>query len=834
MFKRKQYRSILLSVLIEIRKYNGTEAAANSIVNALIVFEQFISKEQLDENTAQATYHPRSRIDCTLDGLLDYAATNELKDRKIMSAIAGIHPIPGFIVNHIEGVILPPNPEAGNIVPDEGEEKYEEKIFEPRVKELFTLLAREGIFLDDCIVTCGKLRSSQMREQSYLVIEIPRLNRVVIINDQVGEATYIVYGMGDARRFLQLTKQDLLEEINIRAKRVVRYSVSQWHADICLLLFREDVWNEESIAEVINRPSIKLSTAKIQAVRDAIISTPWADPEVWISMKPAEVRKICLAGHKIGSLYTIFNIPGSGRGQIVRRLRLAICLFGELPLLREALRLESLSPDDMRKEILSTDWGDPNKWVTAYPTELLQLQIGRRGITAIARLLGLQSEPHRGKIPMLELGREIFGEDPIIVDALNHELNTKARIRTQILDSSWSDPKSWVSMTGEGARKVIIDGKKLSNIATIFGVKENPLHRKGRLLLAKALFGEIPEIEEALFQMDITPEQVKDRIKKSEWGRLEQWYRMTSEELARVSIIGLKIGRLAQILGLKHNPKKSKLHRLYFAREVFGSCQELDEAILAEEAGPDEWKQYVLSSQWSDPQWWANASRYDAREVNILGKGIAWLCGVFGIEYPHGTSREHVILIAINIFGPLDILVEVQRKASLSEDDYRAAILSSKWGHPQIWVDMTLKEAHRVEILGKKISSLATIFGVHHKKVASHLGRLSIARGIFGDHPLIMNALRIEQGGEDFFRDAILSSEWGDVKKWISMSSTTSHEFTILGKKISAVARIFGFDDTVKSRKLPRLQFAKAIFGESPLLNEEIRKEKLRLQRKKE
>ena len=66
--------------------------------------------------------------------------------------------------------------------------------FENRLNQILVLLNREGVTTDDVKMYDGVVSPNMMRQRSYRLVQIPRLNREILVCDQIGEASFVGNG----------------------------------------------------------------------------------------------------------------------------------------------------------------------------------------------------------------------------------------------------------------------------------------------------------------------------------------------------------------------------------------------------------------------------------------------------------------------------------------------------------------------------------------------------------------------------------------------------------------------------------------------------------------
>lgn len=92
-------------------------------------------------------------------------------------------------------MIIPPSTLPG--VKGNGQAEFKQNGIQPRLKTILFMLANEfGLDLNDPrevkLPLKGKNDPDAMRQESYALLEIPALNRVILVCDEVGNATYVL------------------------------------------------------------------------------------------------------------------------------------------------------------------------------------------------------------------------------------------------------------------------------------------------------------------------------------------------------------------------------------------------------------------------------------------------------------------------------------------------------------------------------------------------------------------------------------------------------------------------------------------------------------------
>jgi hypothetical protein len=201
------------------RDYDGSEASEQNVYSMIHAFEA-CAREIADHQVIDVT-NPSLRDELELavahavasdlptlsvDGLLGLAI--ESFGRKLDAGTAdlltietGLHFLPTFGTT--------------NIVPSDEPDAVWDIRVEPRTAQLIQALNRNGIYTDDIVVFKGVNVPRVMRQRPYTLIQIPRLDREVLICDEVQQATFIGIGQREPTYWATHSKEQLSQEIGI-------------------------------------------------------------------------------------------------------------------------------------------------------------------------------------------------------------------------------------------------------------------------------------------------------------------------------------------------------------------------------------------------------------------------------------------------------------------------------------------------------------------------------------------------------------------------------------------------------------------------------------------
>ncbi len=111
--------------------------------------------------------------------------------------------------------------------------REEKELSESRYGKILEILRENEIYADDIIVYKGQLRTSQMRQTSYRVIQIPRLSKTIFVCDEYGEASFVIDSLVYPEVFLEHTKSDIREKL--AAKKIIHSE--DWETRILEAIF---------------------------------------------------------------------------------------------------------------------------------------------------------------------------------------------------------------------------------------------------------------------------------------------------------------------------------------------------------------------------------------------------------------------------------------------------------------------------------------------------------------------------------------------------------------------------------------------------------------------
>jgi len=151
-------------------------------------------------------------------------------------------------------VIVPPDAPVRPIVPGNGEGVLENKL-RPRLKTLLFILKKDNdIDLDQLKIAEGITTNEMMRKEPYYSVEVPSLNRTVLVCNEEGNATFVI----DTKKLeeLEISTEQLLDMTKDELNALMAA-----HAGFGRRIIQSDSW--------VNNIAVNLSEIQLSANEQA-------------------------------------------------------------------------------------------------------------------------------------------------------------------------------------------------------------------------------------------------------------------------------------------------------------------------------------------------------------------------------------------------------------------------------------------------------------------------------------------------------------------------------------------------------------------------------------
>jgi len=305
----------------------------------------------------------------------------------------------GVEYEKVDDIIVDTDPSRAQITPGSGKGLERKELIEDKLKVLLhSVLYKKGVFTTDVCIVDGALKNNMMKEESYLCIEIPIINRTIMLNRKYGEASFVLPGIHDRSDLFESTKDDLIFEYFARRVVFNEKDVKKWVSEMQQYLFDED-FDE---AKRINIQQYNLRRRFIYAFKKK-----FPTPEDWMDMTHREKLKI--QGKGLRAISTIFNVKGNPADNSRIMAQLGKKIYGEG---HSILECELWGQADWIKEIkilVST----PEDWMDMTHKEKAKLKIQGKGLNAISTIFNVKGNPADNSRIMAQLGKKIYGPHPV-------------------------------------------------------------------------------------------------------------------------------------------------------------------------------------------------------------------------------------------------------------------------------------------------------------------------------------------------------------------------------------------------------------------------------------
>jgi hypothetical protein len=548
----------------------------------------------------------------------------------------------GFIVAKPQDVFVPPD-DAPAVETGSGT-GWESSRYQPRLLQLIDGLQKSGVFKEDVIIRVGALRSSSMRTAPYVIVEIPGINKEVILCDEVGEITFVAGEIHGPNFYRDQTKAELKLAPQIQAIKYL--SPKQWLGEVTAHLFPRD-----------QAPKVKLDLISMETLRQAILSDPTMTAERWANMKGPQKTKYRAPGTALGlrAVGSRFGIDTSPVGYHDAHLALGEKIFGKGTVISARIALSHASLDEVAAKIRAAGW-TPEKWAAMSYADKLTFRIPdtNLGINALATRFGINGNPLHNEEHYFGLGKRIFGDVPAFEVALSRKNDTPEQIIGRILSSGITD-EIWAGMTTKNRMQYRVPDLELgiTALARKLGVPGEPAHRDlDHYKLGLTIFKDSPILLEKLRWETASPSDLVEHILSSGITP-DGWLQMNQQKRVSWQVPGTSIGieALATRLGCSLRPFKYYEDYLELGEKIFGGATVISRELALERATPAELAQMIRASGMT-AEIWASMSWAKLRRFKVPGTemGMTALATRFGLQGNPYKSAAAMVELGRKIF----------------------------------------------------------------------------------------------------------------------------------------------------------------------------------------
>lgn len=409
----RDYRDAMATAIKAARAYDGTQKKYESLMSSLERVQ-----ETVESTVTSSTSSAPSALDLEIETAFKFAPLQprDLNDvlaiaeesrkkflrRSIEEPEAEDSPL---LIRKIDEVILPPDKDL-KIEIKTGEEPFTPAEFERRVDSFLSMLAQNDIYADDVIITVGREPKNSFRHTSYTHVEIPRLHRVVLLCDQIGEATFVLRAYLDPTT--PWTKEQLMEKLGGDCRRIVKHGQKHWEEELRKYLFQPDAW-QDGHKDSFEDSKRKIDVRSHEGLR-SVLKEMYAPKTFLDAFGRAErVRKV--QGLGWASILKNLQIEGSIDARPTR-LEVAKFVWGVgHPEVQRWVELYARTQDEWRN-LIKHGW-TPETWYRMTDPQRLAIKIDGFGYSALASFAGAPViTPKRTMFENnLAFGKYLWGEE---------------------------------------------------------------------------------------------------------------------------------------------------------------------------------------------------------------------------------------------------------------------------------------------------------------------------------------------------------------------------------------------------------------------------------------
>jgi hypothetical protein len=195
------YQRLLDDAEAAIDLFTLAEKAEDDLLDALIPLDAYLKSRGMDRSIVH-TYLTRAVQN--LYHRIESANSIETVLTELRNS--------GAVVIDTAHVYLPPDHGRMMNATSDTPRNYEVKT-EPRLAWALAALKTLRIYGDDLIVRVGRVDADMMREHPYIVLEIPRIGKQIILCEQVGNRTFVSHEILDPQHF-EVLKKPLLRGLS--------------------------------------------------------------------------------------------------------------------------------------------------------------------------------------------------------------------------------------------------------------------------------------------------------------------------------------------------------------------------------------------------------------------------------------------------------------------------------------------------------------------------------------------------------------------------------------------------------------------------------------------
>ena len=345
-----------------------------------------------------------------------------------------------------------------------------------RINLLFNeiLNIENNVYLWDFRVIIGKDNNNSLRKYSYVVIEIPKLNKTIFVNNRYWEATYI-YGWIPTDKSLLTKWKESLKDL---CTRISFHNTEQWKIQILNSLFKEESENKEGLYKNIKAKDLKdvlNLEEKRECIRNELNKKEVKD--LWFSLGVVQRENFKLSDWTTyNTIARIFGVTEESKNLAKNKTFIElnkIIFWEDDPDVINYINTHVEHTIDSIRNLFKNDEQLKKQRFSMKIKERIYFKLNDwTSYRSIAKIFGIEMGNLFNIYTFIELNKRIFGEDdPYVISLMNNNVfHTVDSIRN-IFSNDKTLRDKWISLTYAQRKDFKLnDWTTYTNIAKVFWI----------------------------------------------------------------------------------------------------------------------------------------------------------------------------------------------------------------------------------------------------------------------------------------------------------------------------------------------------------------------------
>ncbi len=411
----------------------------------------------------------------------------------------------------------------------------------------------------------------------------------------------------------------------------------------------------------------------------------------------------------------------------------------------------------------------------------------------------------------------------------------------------------WMSIPPTQRKNLKILGLGIKALVSALSIEGNPYTWKMHVDIGAAVYGEgnpaIAEAQRVLRErgrLGDDPQRWKETVRQS--ISAEQWVAISYRDRQKVRIAGKGLLGIARILNVEGDTLSNRENFFILGAAVYGEDDQMIAAALEKiqmERNTDRevWREHIKEVIPTAADW-VSLTQDQRLKIRILGKGLAAIGTMFGIEGLATADTAIHIRLGAAIYGEQDpkiadmtakIEKERQQRDDFAEDPERCkAAIKAFIPTAAQWLGLSMQERKVFRIAGYGLQAIAKEFaGMEGKPTSTREAFVDLGAWIYGkDDTVIAEALKQmcasheqrDQLGNDpeRWREAVRQM-FPDGEAWMSMTQKQKKNLSIGARGLRGLASIFGVEGKPMQHTSAFVELGAAIYGKNdPVISKEL------------